>query len=39
MIVGPANVVLRMVMSGRATPATKIGKAHRQNLGVHGKKC
>ncbi len=27
---------LRMVMSGRATTATKIGKAHRQNLGILG---
>ena len=39
MIEGPAYVELRMVMSGRATPATKIGKAHRQNLGIHGKIC
>lgn len=38
MIVESATVDLRMVMSGRATPATKIGKAHRQNLGILGQK-
>lgn len=36
MIVGSATVELRMVMSGRATPATKIGKSHRQKLGIRG---
>ena len=37
MNVGSATVELRMVLSDRATPATKIGMAHRQNLGVRGR--
>ena len=36
MIFGSATVELRIVMSGLATPATKVGKAHRQKLGVLG---